>query len=148
MTAPPAAYSQFGYTLGLAERRLTAVLQEHLAKRDTRPETWYALRLITAYGPVADRGTVSAELASSRTLDSDSARELLARLASEGVIRGDAQLELTDEGETLYRSLRAYVGDAAVRFLSQFDLDDVETTVRTLQAIAERAAEEAPSPAS
>ena len=51
MTTPPAAFLQFGYTLALAERTLTATLGQHLAERDVKPETWYALRLIAAGGP-------------------------------------------------------------------------------------------------
>src|SRR5580698_3476183 len=50
MTTVPAAYNQFGYTLAFAERTLTAVLRQHLAERGTKPETWYALQLLTAPG--------------------------------------------------------------------------------------------------
>jgi hypothetical protein len=49
------------------------------------------------------------------------------------------------EGQALYRSLSEYVAVPRVRLLSQFNPGDIETTVRTLQAIAERAAAEAPS---
>ena len=51
MTTVPAAYAQFGYTLALAERTLTAVLRKHLAERGTEPETWYALQLLAMRGP-------------------------------------------------------------------------------------------------
>jgi hypothetical protein len=143
MNTPPAIYGQFGFTLALAERTLTAALRQHLAQRGTKPETWYALRLIATRGPGLARETLSEELESSRTLDADSTRELLARLDAEGLIRGDAELDLTTEGETLYRSLREYIAGPTARLLSEFNLDDSETTVRTLQAIAERAESEA-----
>ena len=40
MTTAPTVYTQFGYTLALAERTLTAVLQDHLAERGVpRPGT-------------------------------------------------------------------------------------------------------------
>jgi hypothetical protein len=55
---------------------------------------------------------------------------------------GDAELDLTAEGEALHRSLRDYIAGPTVRLLSQFDVDDVETTIRTLQAITARAEEE------
>jgi hypothetical protein len=55
MTTVPAAYAQFGYTLALAERTLTAVLRKHLAERGTEPETWYALQLLAMRGPALDR---------------------------------------------------------------------------------------------
>jgi hypothetical protein len=142
MTTPPVLFGQFGQTLAFAERALTATLRQHLAERETKPETWYALQLIATRGPGLAREALSADLEGSRTLNADSTRELLARLESEGLIRGDAKVDLTAEGETLHRSLREYIAGPTVRLLSQFDVDDVETTVRTLQAITARAEEE------
>ena len=142
MTTVPAAYAQFGYTLAFAERTLSAVLLEHLAERGTEPETWYALQLLARRGPALDRTTLSEELASSRTLDADSARELLARLEAAGLIRGGVTISLTAEGQALHQSLSEYIAAPRVRLLSQFSVDDIDTTVRTLQAVAERAAEE------
>src|ERR1700716_3564942 len=139
MTTPPA--STFGQTLAFAERTLTAVLRQHLAERQTTPETWYALQLIATRGPGLSREALRHDLEGSRTLNAGSTRELLARLEAEGLIRGDAEVDLTAEGETLYRSLREYVARPTAELLSQFDAGDVETTVRTLQAITERAAE-------
>jgi hypothetical protein len=141
MRTPPAASPQFGYTLALAERTLTATLRQHLAKRNVKPETWYALRLIAAGGPGVAREALSRDLEGSRTMNADSTRELLARLQDEGLIRGDREIDLTDEGETLYRSLRDYIDGPTAELLGQFDADDVHTTIRILQAIAERAAE-------
>ena len=142
MTTPPAVFGQFGRTLAFAERALTATLREHLAERQTTPETWYALQLIATRGPGLARKALSADLEGSRTLDADSTRELLARLEAEGLIRGDANLDLTSEGETLHRSLRDYIAGPTVRLLGQFDIDDIETTVRTLHAITRQAEEE------
>jgi DNA-binding MarR family transcriptional regulator len=142
MTTPPASFAQFGQTLAFAERTLTETLRQHLAERETEPETWYALRLIATGGPGLAREALSRDLERSRALNPDSTRELLARLEAEGLIRGDAELDLTAEGEALHRSLREYIAGPTARLLSQFDPDDVETTVRTLRAIAERAEEE------
>ena len=139
MTTAPTVYTQFGYTLALAERTLTAVLQDHLAERGVRPETWYALQLLTVRGPVLEREALAADLASARALNADSTRELLARLEAEGLIRGDREIELTDDGRALHRSLREYVAIPRDRLLSQFDVEDIETTVHTLRAIAQRA---------
>jgi hypothetical protein len=140
MTTPPVP--PFGQTLAFAERTLTATLRQHLAKRETTPETWYALQLIATRGPGLAREALSHELEGSRTLNRDSTRELLARLEAEGLIGGEAELDLTAEGEALHRTLREYIAGPTARLLGQFDADDVGTTVRTLQAIAERAAEE------
>jgi len=111
MTTAPTVYTQFGYTLALAERSLTAVLQDHLAERGVRPETWYALQLLTVRGPVLERELLAADLASSRALNPDSTRALLARLEAEGLIRGDHEIELTDDGRALHRR---YAGRARV----------------------------------
>ncbi len=139
-TTPPVP--SFGQTLAYAERTLTATLRQHLARRGITPETWYALQLIATRGPGLGRQALSSELEGSRTLTPGSTRELLARLEAEGLIHGDPELDLTAEGEALHRSLREYIAGPTARLLSQFPADDIETTMRTLQAITERAAEE------
>jgi DNA-binding MarR family transcriptional regulator len=142
MTTSPASFAQFGYTLALTERTLTAVLTKHLAERGVEPETWYALQLVATRGPRLSRVALSADLAASRTLDAESTRTLLARLEADGLLEGDAEVELTAAGTELHRSLRDYVAIPRNRLLSEFDADDVETTIRTLQRITERAAQE------
>jgi DNA-binding MarR family transcriptional regulator len=146
MSTPPAVYGQFGPTLAFAERTLTAILREHLAERHTEPEIWYALRLIAMRAPGVARQALLRDLEHSRELNADSAREAVARLEADGLIRGSEELELTDEGEAQYRSLREYVTGPTIQLLSQFDIQDIETTVRTLRAITERAAKDARSP--
>jgi hypothetical protein len=137
MSTPPAIYGQFGMTLAFAERALTNLLHEHLAEREVEPDTWYALRLIASRAPGADREALLDDLDGSRNVAA-SARALLARLGAEGLIRGDAAVDLTDEGEKVYRDLREYVLGPTVRLLDQFDIRDIETTVRTMRAITER----------
>jgi DNA-binding MarR family transcriptional regulator len=140
MTTPPAVYGQFGQTLAFAERTLTATLREHLAQRDTQPETWYALKLIATRGPGLSREALISDLAGSPNLDADSTRELLAGLEAQGLVRGGVQVDLTAEGQALYGSLRDYIAGPTVRLLGQFDIHDIETTVRTLQEITKLAA--------
>jgi hypothetical protein len=141
MTTTPAVYGQFGQALAFAERTLTEILHEHLAQRDTKPETWYALVLIATRGPRLPRQALIRDLRRSQNVEGD-AGELLARLEADGLIRGGAEVDLTAEGEVFYRSLREYVSGPTVRLLSQFDIHDVETTVRTIEAITARAAQE------
>ena len=142
MTTPPAVYGQFGQALAFAERTLTATLREHLAQRDTKPETWYALQLIATRGPGLSRQALSHDLEGSRNLDAGSTRELLARLEADGLIRGGTHVDLTGKGQARHRSLREYIATPTAQLLGQFDIRDIETTVRTLQAITKRAAEE------
>jgi DNA-binding MarR family transcriptional regulator len=146
VTTPSASFGQFGQALAFAERTMTATLREHLAQRDIAPETWYALSLTSTRGPGIPRQVLRSELAGSRNLDSHSAADLLSRLEAEGLIHGGERVDLTAEGDALYRSLREYVAAPTARLLGQFDASDVETTVRTLQAITRRAQEEASAP--
>ena len=142
MTTPPAIFGEFGQALAFAERTLSATLREHLAQRDTEPETWYALQLIATRGPGLSRAELSDVLAGSPNLTAESTRALLGRLEADGLIRGGARVDLTAEGQALHRSLREYIGGPTARLLSQFDIHDIETTVRTLQAVTKQAAEE------
>jgi Mn-dependent DtxR family transcriptional regulator len=143
MSDTPAAYGQFGQALAFAERTLTTILRDHLEKRDTEPETWYALQLIATRGPGLAREELSSVLEGSPSLDADSTREVLARLEAEGLIQGDAHVDLTAAGAALHHSLREYISGPTTELLSQFDLHDIETTVHTLRAITERVAESA-----
>jgi DNA-binding MarR family transcriptional regulator len=142
VTTPPAVYGQFGQALAFAERTMTAILHEHLAQRGTKPETWYTLQLIATRGPGLSRQALSRDLEGSRNVEAASVYELLAGLEAEGLISGGARVDLTDAGRALHRSLREYVGGPTAQLLSQFDIHDIETTVRTVQAITKRAAEE------
>jgi hypothetical protein len=138
MPDAPAVYGQFGQALGLAERTLSAILREHLAQRNTVPEAWYTLRLLATRGPAYPRADLT-RLLEGPSFDADVAHSLFARLEAEGLIRGDADLELTPAGEAQYLSLRDYITGPSVQLLSQFDVGDIETTVRTLQAITAKA---------
>jgi DNA-binding MarR family transcriptional regulator len=138
MTAVPTAYAEFGQTLAFTERMMTAVLRDHLAQRDVEPETWYALKLVAVGGPHVARSSLIGDLEGSRGLNAGSARTLLARLALDGLITGDEEVDLTEEGTALFESLRDHVLRATVDLLGPLDLHDVETTVRTLKAITRR----------
>jgi hypothetical protein len=140
MPAPPPVYGQFGQALGLAERTLSANLRAHLAERATEPETWYALQLIATRGPGLARQELTGVLESPK-FDAASVRELLARLEADGLIRGENEVDLTDEGTALHSHLREYIAGPTVELLSHFDVDDIEVTVSTLRAITKRVEE-------
>ncbi len=138
MSPTPAVYGQFGQALGLAERALSAILRDHLAQRNTVPEAWYTLRLLASRGPAYPRADLTRML-EGPGVDADATDALLARLEADGLIRGDAELDLTPAGEVQYQSLRDYISGPSAQLLSQFDVHDIETTVRTLQAITAHA---------
>lgn len=133
-----AVYGQFGQALGLAERTLSAILREHLAQRSTVPEAWYTLRLLASRGAAYPRADLTRML-EGPGFDAGAAHALLARLEADGLIRGDAELDLTPAGEAQHQNLREYISGPSVQLLSQFDVHDIETTVRTLQAITAKA---------
>jgi hypothetical protein len=141
MTTPPAVYAQFGMAVAFAEQTLTERLHEHLANLGTEPETWYTLQLVATRGPALAREELSDALERSPNVDVESTLDLLARLEADGLIRGDEQVDLTDYGKAEHRRLREYIIGPTTELLSQFDIDDIETIVRTLQAITKRAAE-------
>jgi hypothetical protein len=140
-TEIPPVYGQFGQALAFAERTLSAILREHLAERGVVPETWYTLKLIAQAGAGLSRAALSSDLELSRDVDSP-VPELLARLEAEGVISGGDPVSLTAEGQAMFSSLREYVTAPTIRLLGQFDVRDIETTVRTVQAITKLAAGE------
>jgi hypothetical protein len=142
MNTIPAAYAEFGQTLAFAERSLTVVLRKHLAQRGIEPETWYALKLIAVGGPSVNRSSLVKDLEGSRGLTPSSVHALLERLEAEGLISGDGTVDLTEEGSVLFDDLRDHVLGATVGLLGQFELGDIETTVRTMKAIMRRAQEE------
>jgi DNA-binding MarR family transcriptional regulator len=139
MTTAPAVYGQFGQTLAFTERTMTAILHEHLAQRGVEPGTWYVLKLV-ATRPGLSRQDLRRDLEQSQNVATAAVPGLLTGLEADGLIRGSTSVRLTAEGEARYQSLREYVGQPTARLLGQFDLADIETTVRTLQAITERAA--------
>jgi hypothetical protein len=138
MSDTPAVYGQFGPALGLAERTLSGILRDHLAQRNTLPEAWYTLRLLATRGPAYPRADLTRML-EGPGVDADATDALLARLEADGLISGDAELDLTPAGEAQYQSLREYISGPSVQLLSEFDVHDIETTVRTLQAITAKA---------
>ena len=140
-------YGQFGQTLAFAEATLNKVLERHLAARGMTADRWYALKLTAQAQPVA-RATLIDGLAAGGKAQPVDAELLLRALEAEGLLEGSDPLSLTEAGRSYFTELRQYVITPTTRLLSQFELADVETTVRTLREITARAKhEELTSPA-
>jgi hypothetical protein len=141
-TATPQIYGEFGQALGFAERTLSAILRAHLAQRETIPEKWYSLKLLAGAGGAGMAPDVLVRtLSTAPTFSVHAAEVLLGELEGDGLVTGDeAAIRLSEAGQAEFADLRAYVAGPTVALLSQFDVSDIETTVRTLQAITERAA--------
>jgi hypothetical protein len=134
-------YGQFGQTLAFAEATLNKILEGHLAARGTHPDRWYALKL-TAQGEPIARAAVVDGLAAGGKVQPVAAEPLLRGLETDGLIDGGDVLSLTDAGRRYFAELRQYVVTPTVRLLGQFELADVETTIRTLREITLRAREQ------
>ena len=131
-------YGQFGQTLAFAEATLNKVLERHLAAHTATPERWYALKLTAQAEPVA-RAAVVDGLAGGGKVQPVDAEPLLRRLEADGLIEGGDVLSLTEAGRSYFAELRQYVITPTIQLLSQFELADIETTVRTLREITARA---------
>ena len=140
-------YGQFGQTLAVAEATLNKLLERHLATHNTPPNRWYALKLIAQGEPIARPALVDALAAGGKVQPVD-AEPLLRTLTADRLVAGTEFLSLTDAGRRSFEELRQYVIAPTIRLLSQFELADVETTIRTLREITVRAShDELPSPA-
>ena len=131
----------FGQAVAFAQRDLSALLARFLDEIGTSPGTWYAFQTIAARGPA--RSAIVDELAQAPGGDGVWASDQLDRLASEGLVEvADDErrtVRLTAEGEARFRSLRDNVAGLTAELMSPFDPAAIRTTVRTLQALTERA---------
>jgi len=134
-------YGQFGQTLAFAEATLNRVLEGHLAARGTTPDRWYVLKLTAQAEPIA-RAAVIDSLAAGGKVQPADAEPLLRRLEEDGLLEGGDSLCLTEAGRSYFVELREYVVTPTIRLLSQFEVADVETTIRTLREITAQARQE------
>jgi DNA-binding MarR family transcriptional regulator len=134
-------YGQFGQTLAYAEATLNRVLERHLSAHGTTPNRWYALKLTAQSEPIARAALVDGLAAGGKVRPVD-AEPLLHALEVDGLIDGGDVLSLTESGRNCFAQLREYVITPTIRLLGQFELADVETTIRTLREITTLAREE------
>ena len=135
-------YGQFGQTLAYAEATLNKVLERHLAAHSTTPHRWYALKLIAQAEPVARAAVINSLTAGGKVQRVD-AEPLLRGLEADALVDGCDPLSLTEAGRSYFAELRQYVLTPTIRLLSQSELADVKTTIRTLREVTTRAREEA-----
>jgi len=108
---------------------------------DLRAHGWYALKLTAQAEPVA-RAAVVDGLAAGGKVQPIEAEPLLRSLEADGLVEGGDVLSLTDAGRSYFGELRQYVLIPTTRLLGQFELVDIETTIRTLREITARAQQE------
>ena len=132
-SAPP----PLGLTIALCQQALTRRLHEVLAEHDTPPGEFYARQVLANRGPMT-RAALTDLLAQSPS--SPAAPDAVDRLiaAGEVVVEGP-QLALSDAGRERHVDLSRWVGALTRSVLKPIDADDLATTIRTLQAVTERA---------
>ena len=142
---PPAT---IGQAVGLAEAALTRQLAGVLAETGTSRETYLAFQRLSVLGAPATMDAYVRDLSDALAIDGSAAAALARSLQTAGLIHEvdrDGQdgpaVELTAAGAALRDRLRQSVARATAELLAPFDAGDIETTIRTLQAITERAHE-------
>jgi DNA-binding MarR family transcriptional regulator len=146
---PPAT---IGQAVGLAEAALTRLLTGVLAETETSRETYLAFQRLSFLGGAVAMDAYVRDLSDALTLDEPAAAALAGSLQSAGLIfeperdaDGGRVVELTAAGTALQERIRRSVGRVTVELTAPFEAAEIETTIRTLQAITERAQQMRPT---
>jgi DNA-binding MarR family transcriptional regulator len=141
-----------GQAVGLAEAALTRLLTGVLAETGTSRETYLAFQRLAFLGGAPAMDAFVLDLSDALALDEPSARELAGSLQTAGLIHdlerdaaGGRLVALTTTGAALTDRLRRSVGRVTGELVAPFDASDIETTIRTLQAVTERAQQMRPA---
>jgi hypothetical protein len=144
--SPPRPPVTIGQAVGQAEAALTRLLAGALAETGTSRETYLALQRLSFLGGAPAMDAFVLDLGGALALDEPAARDLVGSLRTAGLIHdlerdatGGRVAELTTTGAALQDRLRRSVGRVTGELIAPFDASDVETTIRTLQAVTERA---------
>ena len=137
-------YTNIGFQVGRAARDTRALLDARLAEAGTTFATWAALATLEARGPL-----VQGELARTLDIEGPTMVRRIDQLEASGFVRRtpvptdrrSVTIELTPEGRTLHRRLRASVEDCEEALESAIDPHELAVTRRVLRQLAERARE-------
>jgi DNA-binding MarR family transcriptional regulator len=146
---PPAT---IGQAVGIAEAELTKLLAGVLAETGTSRETYLAMQRLSFLGGAPALEAFILDLSDALALDQPSAAVLAGSLQTAGIIHDlerDATsgrvVELTAAGAALQDRVRRSVGRVTAELVAPFAASDIETTIRTLQAVTERARQMRPA---
>jgi DNA-binding MarR family transcriptional regulator len=135
-----------GQVVGTAEAALTRLLAGVLAETGTPRETYLAFQRLSFLGGAPAMDAFVLDLSDALALDETSATELAGSLQTAGLIHdlerdatGGRVVELTAAGAALQDRIRRSVGRVTAELVAPFDASDIEATIRTLQAVTERA---------
>jgi hypothetical protein len=142
MTDTRQAQIPLGQAVGQAEAILSRFLTGVLAETGTERPTYLAMQRIALLGGAADRETYVRDLAAALEIDLWAAGELTDKMAASGLFEyEDANVRLSARGAELRGRILGSAGQVTAKLTETLDPVDVETTIRTLQDVTERARE-------
>jgi DNA-binding MarR family transcriptional regulator len=133
-----------GREVALAQRALSDLLNSYLAEVNTNFPGWFALSTLATEGSALPIGAFRRDLATRLRIDEASVAALVDGFQATGAVRlngtGDgALLELTDEGAEFHGRLSDATQRNTAELLDTLVPEDVDTTIRVLRVLAERA---------
>jgi DNA-binding MarR family transcriptional regulator len=150
-TAPPSP-APLGQAVGMAEAALTRLLAGVLAETGTSRLTYLAFQRLSLAGGAAPADAFVRDLRDALALDEEAATALAASLQTAGFTRelerdatAGPMVGLTDAGTALAGQIRRSVGRVTAELVAPLDPGDLETTIRTLQAVTQRARQMRPA---
>ena len=143
--APPAA-AGLPPALGTAERAMTRLLLDVLARTGTPELTWYAFQRLSVLQPAPTPDAFRRDLGDELELDAAGATALLDEIVAAGLMHevggpdgGEARIALTAAGQSARARIRGSVAALITELVESFDPEDIEITTRTLTGLTERA---------
>ncbi len=137
----------FGEQLGNTHRAVRALFNDVLGANATTFDRWVVLRMLARHGSAMRGADLRRDLAEGLETDSSSVAKLVQRVEVDGLIRETAApgepeatlVELTSEGEAIHQRLSEAAQGTGDRLLGGLDPDDLQTTLRVLGQVHERA---------
>jgi DNA-binding MarR family transcriptional regulator len=141
-----ASVRALGPALGMAERTLRRGLVSVLAETGTPVLTWYAFQRLSVFDLAPTAAAFRRDLRETMDLDGAAAAGLLDEIVAAGLMHevsdpagGEARIARTAAGEERERRIRTSLAAGTGELIAPFDPRDIETTIRTLTALTERA---------
>jgi DNA-binding MarR family transcriptional regulator len=141
MTSPYGGPSSLtiGQAVGQAEASLTRLLTGVLAQRRTSRPAYLALQRLNTLGGHATRDDYERDLSEWLGLDGPGAKALAGELLERNLAAADDhEICFTEQGRALREEILTESAQLTRVLLTGLDVHDVETTIRTLQAITTR----------
>ena len=136
-----------GQAVGQAQASLTRLLTGILAESGTSYQAWLGLQRLNAMGGQPARAAYEADLSYWLQLDGPAAARLAGDLVAAGLADtdtgsdGDGTVTLSARGRALREAVLARSAQVTGPILATIDRGDLETTIRTLEAITRLARE-------